>query len=264
VALIIGTALGAGAVGAVWALGGDDRAAADGRVVVAFEPGSAQDQRLIAPVVRRVAATVNAEVALPRDLRISVIGAATATKVDAPGPVYVPGTRTLYVPWSFVDEVRAELGNEQRAATRRAGGRLEDVVAAATAFVLYHEVAHGLIELLDLPVVGREETAADGLGAIFTIDTGGEARSDALAAGELFDALAHRGEVPIRIAGAGYDLSYQRYFDVLCKLYGSDPKRNADLVGGDHGITEDRAASCVFDYRRERRSWDRLLARWRP
>jgi hypothetical protein len=126
-------------------------------------------------------------------------------------------------------------------------------------FVLYHETAHGVIDLLDVPVEGREETAADSLGTILAIASGSQGQSIPLAAGELFAADAQKPQNPAAVAAARYDLPQQRYFDVLCLVYGSDPSGNAKLVGGVHGIPSNQSQTCVFDYQRELRSWQRLL-----
>src|SRR5688500_14135049 len=42
-------------------------------------------------------------------------------------------------------------------------------VLGNTVFILYHELGHALIDLLNLPVLGREEDAADNLASVMMI-----------------------------------------------------------------------------------------------
>jgi hypothetical protein len=260
--LVAAALLGAGAVGAVWALGGGGgKGPGHGAVSVSYEPGPPADERLLRPAFARVSETLSFELGLPRDLHISVVGRATAERLAPDGPQYDPKVSTLYVPWDFVDESRRDLALGD--GSPKLGASPDRVLAGAMSFVLYHEISHGLIDMLDLPLVGREEGVADSLGAILAIESGRDGPFLTLAAGQLFDARAHHPRLSAREAAAArYDLDHQRFFDVVCRIYGSDPDRNGQLVGGDHGVPRRRTDTCVFEYQRERRSWQRLLAGW--
>jgi hypothetical protein len=260
-ALAAAALLGAGVVGAVWALGADGKGPGRGAVSISYESGQPADERLLKPAFARVAETLSFELGLPRNLHVSVVGRATAQKLAPDGPQYDPKASTLYVPWDFVDESRRDLALGGR--TPKLAASLDQMLAGAMSFVLYHELSHGLIDLLDLPIVGREEGTADSLAAILAIESGRDGQFLTLAAGQLFDARAHHPRLSAREAAAArYDLDHQRFFDVVCRVYGSDPARNAQLVGGDHGVPRRRTDTCVFEYQRERRSWQRLLAPW--
>jgi len=45
---------------------------------------------------------------------------------------------------------------------------------------------------------------------------------------------------------------------IECWVYGSDPERNADLVGDDQ-LPQDRADGCEDEYDKMSHAWDRLL-----
>lgn len=140
--------------------------------------------------------------------------------------------------------------------------------AANAAFTAYHEAAHAMIAVLDLPVVGREEDAADMLAATLMIPTDGgdEQRDqqiiDAIDGFYLTDGLA--GETPGEEDYMDtHGLDSQRYYQLACLLYGSDPDGFYDYAT-EAGLTEDRMGSCPEEYQRANQSWSRLLAPYKP
>jgi hypothetical protein len=200
---------------------------------------------------------VNAKLGLSHDLQVRVVGAATAAKVGAHGPLYDAQARTIYIPWAYLDQARADLGAAGQSVNPTAPP--DQVLSAAMTFVLYHEMAHGVIDLVDVPSTGGEEADADSLGTILGIASGPNGQSIPLAASELFAAEVKQPQNPAAQAAAGYDSPQERYYNVQCLVYGSNPARNASLVGGEQGIPPGRSETCIFDYRREVRSWQRLL-----
>ncbi len=128
-------------------------------------------------------------------------------------------------------------------------------------FVLFHETAHGLFHVLDIPVVGGEEPTADSLAAIFAIASGFGGQQVVLSGAALEAVSAQeRGQVSPSQYTDDHDLDQQRAFDALCLVYGSAPDRN--LVGGPGDLPPERAELCPFEYRGDLRSWRRLLAPW--
>ena len=58
-----------------------------------------------------------------------------------------------------------------------------------------------------------------------------------------------------------HSLSEQRYYNVICFMYGSDPQGYQELVS-EGTLPESRAARCEEEYRTLIRDWERLLDRW--
>jgi hypothetical protein len=129
-------------------------------------------------------------------------------------------------------------------------------------FVLYHELAHGLIDVLDIPVVASEEQMADSFASVLAIVSGGGGEIVPLSAAVLEEAHSEAHGVPALADYAddhGFDRS--RAFDDICLVYGSAPDRFAKLV--EQGfLPARRARICPFDYQRTLRSWNRLLQPW--
>ncbi len=131
------------------------------------------------------------------------------------------------------------------------------------AFTIYHEIGHMLVGELGLPVLGKEEDAADALATIWLLEFDeGEDSYDALinaADGWYFNA--------VKSTGSGYeDLSYysdhsldiQRAYAMVCMMVGKDP----DVFGETADIYEldaDQQEGCGYTYEQAFVSWMSLL-----
>jgi hypothetical protein len=129
--------------------------------------------------------------------------------------------------------------------------------------VFYHELGHALIHVLLLPVLGREEDAADALSALFIHQLWEEEAALALTADTAlaFRLFAERAEAE------GVDNSYwgshsldmQRYFTLVCLVYGAAPDSReglADLLD----LPEERRAGCPDEFAMAAESWGAMLA----
>ncbi|AWV05845.1 DUF4344 domain-containing metallopeptidase [Marilutibacter maris] len=130
-------------------------------------------------------------------------------------------------------------------------------------FILLHETGHALITLLEIPVTGREEDAVDQLATTLMLRFAGIDESSATVAENLRMAshwflLRSTGQYNLDAYADAHALGEQRYFNLQCLLYGSDPARYLDIVtGGD--LPEARARSCPEEARRVSSAWLRLL-----
>jgi Putative metallopeptidase len=210
--------------------------------------GSRADAELLRPAFDSALQTVNRKVRLPSDLRVRMVDDRAGERRGISGPTYEPRDRAVYFPWSFVESSRRQLDGD---------APLRD----AMVFTLYHELTHGLIDLLDVPVVGGEERAADSFAAILAIRSKGGGQQVPLGMATLLEARS-RSERPPGAADYAddHELDGERAVDALCLVYGSDPRRYAGLVG--KSLPKARADGCPFEYRQELRAWRRLLARW--
>jgi hypothetical protein len=232
-------------------------------VDIAFEPGPPEAVRLLqrSGALEGAVQTINSQIKLPTDLHVRVVGADTAARVGAGGPVYDPHERTAYFPWSFVETSRADLRGLNLLKSLRPD-QFEELDKGAMVFVLYHELAHGLIDVLDVPIVASEEQTADSFAGILAIESRRGGEIVPLSAAALAEARSRRSGAPALFAFAddhGFDR--QRAFDDICLVYGSAPQRFQSLVREGY-LPSQRARLCPFDYDRTLRSWRRLLSPW--
>ncbi len=135
-----------------------------------------------------------------------------------------------------------------------------EVEAAATFFVL-HEAGHALVDVLNLPVTGKEEDAVDQF-AVYFLTEGGppDTREDAVEAAEVLGRLARvdsgRGrQLPLWDV---HSLDAQRQANLLCWLYGGEPRAFAPVVRR-AGLPQERQSSCEEEYAQLAESWSTLL-----
>ena len=128
-------------------------------------------------------------------------------------------------------------------------------------FVLLHEAAHGLISDLGLPVLGREEDAADQFATVTMLDMKTQFTHRTLVHSAKSWLISDRrardkGEVVTYYDNHGLDL--QRAYNIICLMVGSDNERFADLAN-EVNLPEQRQESCIFDYSNAQWSWERAL-----
>lgn len=136
-------------------------------------------------------------------------------------------------------------------------------VRANVRFMLLHETGHALVHLLDLPVTGRQEDAVDQLAAILMLrfarlnQTPDEVIGDLrMAAHSML--MRSTGAYQLDAYADEHALGEQRYFNLQCLIYGTDPQEFVGMVeAGD--LTAARAATCPAETRRVGRAWVRLL-----
>ena len=135
-------------------------------------------------------------------------------------------------------------------------------VRANLVATFYHEVGHALIDTLDLPVLGREEDAADML-SVLLIDrlwqdeAAGDLIRQVADAYILFDARSEtKGE------GLPYwdthSLDLQRYYNFVCLFYGADPDAREGLAD-ELDLPTERRESCPEEYEQAANSWGAML-----
>lgn len=193
---------------------------------------------------------VNSALRMPR--RVPVI-------FDACGQAnafYNPQDKAVVFCYEFLvlfDEMFSELGLSE--------DELVDSIVGTTVFFLLHEIGHALVDILEIPITGREEDAVDDLAALILIEV--EAQDDLLAAAEAFDLLATQversGQEPAY--WDEHSLSVQRAYTMACVVFGSDPQAYADLVDPEL-LPKARAQRCPGEYDQKSRAWDQLLDRW--
>jgi len=130
-------------------------------------------------------------------------------------------------------------------------------------YVLYHEVAHLLFDKLDLPVLGREEDAADNL-ATWTLLNKGTPRADRALAdsvrGWFLSGIAYDSGGQECDYAAPHILDKQRAYQIVCLMVGKDRASFGSIANSYH-LSRDRQDSCHWEYDLVDRSLAGLLNR---
>lgn len=187
---------------------------------------------------------------LPRTLKIWLAGC--DGEADA---VYEDAEITIC--YEYVEDLRKNMPKE----TTPAGVAPIDAVVGPFVDTSLHEFAHALFDMLKLPVLGREEDAADQVAAYIYLQFR-EARARRLIMGTAYayhhEATSDPGPVSLTEFSSEHGTPAQRMFNVLCIAYGADKKRFHDFVTKGY-LPRERADACQGEYEQVRGAFEKLI-----
>lgn len=131
-------------------------------------------------------------------------------------------------------------------------------------FTLYHEIGHLLVAELKLPVLGKEEDAADTLATLILLN---EASDEVEAANTLIDTTDGWYFNAVQsTALAIEDLSYydehsldiQRAYAMVCLMVGADPETFAETAET-YGVEGEQHEGCKETYEQSKAAWEQVL-----
>ncbi|WP_445148055.1 DUF4344 domain-containing metallopeptidase [Baekduia sp. Peel2402] len=233
--------------------GGDE---AGGKIHVVYDPPSDADAKSAKEILQLggtdgIAEGLSHSFVLPQDMGIHVVDGFV-------GPNYDPQTKTITLSYGFVNYVAEQL-TRSFPGLKKDQNELGREWAAVDGFVLLHEFGHALIDLYGLPVLGKEEDAADSVATVFLTRTVKNGAEYAFDAARFFNAMSARQR---KLAPSAYwdehSLDKQRAYAIVCWIAGSSDEDMATVR--ELGILDDaRLQRCPSEYQQKVRSWDALL-----
>lgn len=139
---------------------------------------------------------------------------------------------------------------------------LVEFVSGNMLFVTTHELGHAVVSEFDLPVLGREEDAADAFAILTALKMGSNFSHRVLveaAKGWFLSARRDKAEGEVQAYYDQHGLNEQRAYFIVCLMVGSEPDKFHDLVG-ETDLPPERRRTCGWDYDTVSRSWQRALA----
>ncbi|MCJ7680765.1 MAG: DUF4344 domain-containing metallopeptidase [Candidatus Aminicenantes bacterium] len=191
---------------------------------------------------------LNENFALPSDITIIF--------TEGDGPYFDPENLEIIMNYDFLSMLVSLLIENDYAETDE---ELEVALLDITEFIFYHEVGHALIHILDIPVVGKEEDAVDSLSALI-ITIALEEPDILITAADFWWMMSEQNdEFDDADFWDEHSLDIQRFYSIICWVYGSDPDKYADLIR-EEGFDEDRADRCIDEFQKLNDSWMTLLS----
>jgi hypothetical protein len=143
--------------------------------------------------------------------------------------------------------------------TTAAGVTRIDAIVGPTLETVLHEIGHAVFDYLDIPLLGREEDAADQFAAYILLQFDKQS-AQRLIAGTAY-AYYREASLPSLKKNPFADehgLPAQRFYNVLCMAYGSDTKTFAGLVS--NGVLpKERAEYCEGEYEQVEHAMNKLI-----
>lgn len=187
---------------------------------------------------------LNAQLRLPRAVSVRLV------ECGESNAYYDPEAHEIQMCLELMEDMAGVLDGQFEDASIES-----DALTGAWMGTLLHEVGHALVHVLDLPITGREEDVVDQLSAWMLISAGD---ADAVL-GYAATYYTESGEVGAADFAGVHALNEQRYFNLLCWAYGSDPEA-ADELTASWELPSERAELCADEYAQMDRAWSRLLA----
>ena len=212
---------------------------------------AALEKSNIIDLVRR---HINEDFELPETISIKL----TCANEDGDyGPYYDPQTREIVMPYSFRRYVLDELKLQEYA---EKNDELQTVADDIVLHTIYHELGHAFVDILNIPITGKEEDAVDELSTFLLLSDYDDGDEVSISAADFFDieSLQEDEITEDRLFGE-HSLDEQRFFNILCFVYGENPAQRSNLLDG-LDIEEGRAEMCVEDFERRSQAWQQLLA----
>lgn len=197
--------------------------------------------------------SLNQSLILPRNVpvRLEECGEVNAA--------YDPNNGSITLCYELLGHFLELFGNQVEGNSDEAQEEAASKAVAALVFAFYHELGHALIDIYDLPATGREEDAVDQLATVMLLETwdGEESELAILSSAEWFDLDASESEDDPDMADE-HSLDEQRYYNLVCWIYGSDTEYFSDLAD-DWELPPARAERCESEYERMSGAWNSLL-----
>ncbi len=188
---------------------------------------------------------------LPFDITIHVVNGLV-------GPSYDPSTKTMTLSYGFVNFTAGVLKKnfpELRTNDEEFGKQL----AAVDGFILVHEFGHAFIDAFELPVLGKEEDAADAVATVFLTRAVAGGAEYAFYAARFFNALSARQR---NLAPADFfdehSLDKQRAYSIVCWIAGSSEQAYHD-VAKLRILSAERQRRCPAEYEQKVKAVENLL-----
>jgi hypothetical protein len=197
-----------------------------------------QDGFRTARVLEQLAASLSSGIRLPTPIQLSTAECGTQNAF------YNRGNGTIVVCLELVESMIIGIGRERSKTSTPES--IDRAAAGAFMFVLLHEFGHALIHALNLPVLGREEDAADQISTFFLLN--GSTREALFGLDGAMWFFRDKSLFYTRQHfGGEHSLDPQRRINLACWAYGKDPNMFRWVVSA-RQLPPDRAVRCAREY----------------
>jgi hypothetical protein len=163
----------------------------------------------------------------------------------------------VIVCYEYVDEIWKKAAKEMTPS----GIAPIDTLIGPFVDVFLHEVGHATFSILQIPVFGREEDAADQFSTYVMLKLDKE-EARRLVLGSAYQYKGDLSSPTVTLTQQTFadehGTSAQRFFNLLCIAYGFDPKLFSDVVEKGF-LPEDRAVICQREYKQPAYAFDTLI-----
>lgn len=165
---------------------------------------------------------------------------------------YDPQEHVIRLCYEWIDrleKMRPEAGTEE-------GFAPEQVMTGAVVGMLLHETGHALVDLLNVPVFGREEDACDQIAEFIALQFDRDLAETVTKGAAWFWLNDARTILYLHEYADVHSTSMERFMSYLCLAYGADPAGFKDL--GEKFLKQ-RAPRCADEYRQVEKAFTKTV-----
>jgi Putative metallopeptidase len=169
-------------------------------------------------------------------------------------PFYSGDLRAIVMCYEFIDltdRIAPKPGQQWQDFTH------DEVVVGAFVGVLLHEVGHAVFHMLDVPLFGREEDAADQMAGFLALQFNTQVARTVIRGYAYIWAAFGNPKEWAQYAGE-HGTSSQRFYNTLCLAYGADPKTFKDFIDR-NWLPKERAENCASEYQQVKTAFAKTI-----
>lgn len=186
---------------------------------------------------------------IPKPIKVEAVNG-----VDG-GPHWDPSTDTITFQYGFAAIIYGTLKQSNPSWSPK---QLGYATGAVLGFILEHEFTHALISLDNIPVLGKEEDAADTLATLLLLKSP-EGDKLAFSAAQFWADFSGRQDPPaVADYADAHSLDLQRSYAIICEIAGSSQK-NFDEINKTGILPKGQIESCPAQYQQDVKSFTQVL-----
>ena len=209
----------------------------------------AEDAFKSAHILERTATAINSTVRIPAKMPL-ILG-----ECGTVNAFYDPTHHSVHMCYELMEQI---ITGVMKDFGQTSTEHKMEAAYGAVLFVLLHEVGHGLSHTLNLPILGKEEDAADAI-ATYVVLNGRDPLPTVV--GTLWFFGNSQRQPSLRDFADEHSLGQQRAFSLICKALGKDPAKYGHLAE-QLKLPPERAKRCAAEYAQLRRSAQSLLGKY--
>ncbi len=163
----------------------------------------------------------------------------------------------MTIPYFFLDETREKFRKAKY--EERENIDLNTATIDVLIHTIFHEFGHVLVNMYDIPILGREEDAVDNLANILLIDYFKDGDDILLTNADIFDLYGdEKKSLEDRDFMGEHSLDIQRFYSMLCFVYASNPQKYEKMLT-QYDFPDYRKDMCIDELNNTSMAWYKVL-----
>ena len=202
---------------------------------------------------------------LPYDVEIVIADSSYDPECEYPNAFYYSVEKEIVICYEYISDTNWKFGDyfDSEYGDNWTTEQLNYSTINVIDHTFYHEMGHALIDIYELPITGPEESVADQFGAYMVLGFLEQEIAQDIMMDTAIDFWLAAEKNPDLTESAFADthgLNQQRFYDLACWAYGSDPDYHQYMWSSKDWIPENRLQWCEWEYETTMYAWNVLLA----